>query len=282
MNEFFELIAKKKPEMSKSHRKLADYILENKTQVSFLNITTLASLSDTSEATIVRFCTVLGYKGYPQLRQELQNALQQKITMQDRLTMSKDIYADKEGFLNKIISDDASRVQNVLNNLDTQTFFSVSDCLVNAKKICIVAGRSSTSLARFMQYYFNLIFDDVVLITSTDEASEKYNYFDKDTVVFGITFSRYTKSTIKIMQYAKNQNCTTIGMTDSHASPLAPFCNYLFLAETNVPSILDTYVAPLTIINALISYLCTIQDKNIHDNIQKAELMWKTFDIFDE
>lgn len=282
MNEIFDLIAKKKDEMSKSHKKLAEYILQNKTKVSFLNITTLANLSGTSEATIVRFCSFLGYKGYPQFRNEIQTALEQKVTIQERLSLSKDIYSDKEAFVKQIISDDATRIQNLLQNFDEKTFFSVIDSLTNAKRICIVAGRSTMSIARFMHYYFNLIFDDVCLISNIDDASERYNYFDSDTVVLGITFSRYTKNVIKIMEFAKNANCITVGLTDNYLSPIVPCSKYVLFTETNMPSLFDTYVAPLAMVNAILAYLCHINNVKITENINKAEKLWSAFDTFEE
>lgn len=281
MEKVFDLIINNKENMSKSHKKLSEYILQNKTKVSFLNITALAHESGISEATIVRFCSVLGYKGYPQLRQEIQNALQEKITLQERLTISKDMYSGKEEFVNQIISGDAVYVQNLLNNFDSETFFSIIDCFINSKKICIVAGRSTIALAQFMFYYFNLIFDDVCLISNADDASQKYTYFEEGSVVFGITFSRYSKSTIKIMEYAKKQNCITIGLTDTYISPIIPFCEYSLFAQTNVPSLFDTYVAPLSLINAMIAYLCNVENEKIGSNIQKADKLWGAFDIFE-
>lgn len=282
MNEIFDKIAKAKESMSKSHKKLADYILENKTKVSFLNITTLANLSGTSEATIVRFCSALGYKGYPQFRQELQQALEQKITIHERLRLSKDIDSDKEAFIKQVIEDDAQHVKNILQNLDTDVFFAIIEAFLESKKICIVAGRSTMALARFMHYYFNLIFDDVCLVSTVDEASERYRYFGEDTVVFGITFARYTQSTIHIMEYAKEQNCTTVALTDSYTSPIVPCSTYALFAETEVASLFDTYVAPLSIINAMIAYLCHVKNEKVTQNIEEASKLWSTFHIFNE
>ncbi len=278
----FDLIEKNKESMSKSQKQLAEYILENKIKISFFNIKTLAKNSGISEATIVRFCNSLGFKGYPQLKEKIQQELQQRITMQERLNISRKIYSDKESFVKEIIKEDAKHVENLLNNFDDKTFFTIVEEMLKMKRICIVAGRSTVAVGKFMYYYFNLIFDDVCLVSSIDEATEKYKYFNQDTLAFGITFSRYSKSTLKIMEYAKKQNCITASLTDNFSSPIVPMSDYTLIAETEMPSIFDTYVAPLALINAMVGYICHIKNIEINKNLEKSEKLWKEFDIFKE
>ncbi len=282
MDEIFELIAKRMDGMSKTHKKLANYILENKSNVSFLNISNLAKLSGTSEASIVRFCTYLGYKGYPDFKKELQASVEQRLSIRERLAISANVYENKESFVADIFRDDINNINTTLENLDMNTFFSVCEQILKAKRICIIAGRSAVALGSFLEYYLNLILGNVCLISFVESQADGLSFFGPETLVIGITFSRYTKATLEAMAYAHEQGCVCVAITDSFKSPVVPYSQYAFFTETNMWSLLDTYVAPLTLINAILAYISKLKKDNINERLKTFEKSWKYFNIFDE
>ena len=285
MDEIFQLIIKNRESMSKTQRKLADYIVENRSQVPFLNITSLATLSNTSEASIVRFCTFLGFKGYPEFKNALQASLQEKLSIRERLKMSDVAYAnDDHAFIADIFHDDINSISTTLENLDMNVFFQIIQELQDARQIVIISYRSALSLGVFLEYYLHLIFDHVTLLPTASliEQDEVISGFDSETVVFGITFYRYTKETIHLMEYASRRGCSTIALTDTLQSPVIPFSKHALFAETRLPGMSETYTGPLSIINAIIIYLSKLRKDKLDRKLQSMEQRWVDFDIFDE
>ena len=187
MNEIFEQIAKDMESMSKTHKKLACYLLENHSTVAFLNINTLARLSEVSEATIVRFCTQLGFKGYPDFKKKLQESVAQRLSFKERLAISPTAYGNDECFVTNIFRDDIQNINTTLENMDLSTFYTVVNLLENADQICIVCGRSAVSLGLFLNYYLELILGNSCIITSESDSTSlsKFgpNTVDRKSVV---------------------------------------------------------------------------------------------------
>lgn len=285
MEEIFEIIARRRGHLSKAQKKLADYILNNRTAVPFLNISSLARSAGASEATVVRFCNGLGFKGYPDFRQAMQEAVERQLSIRERLRISENAYTDKSpDFLARIFEDDISNIRATLETLNMNTFFDAMDALISAKSVVISANRSAVALGLFLEYYLRLILGNVVLLSNTHVSMEDevLSEFGKDTVVIGITFHRYTKNTIRLLEYAYNQGCTTIAITDTLQSPAVPFASYAMFAETRLPSLMETFSGPLSIINAIIIYLGRVRSQELDDRLKKMENYWTDFDVFDE
>lgn len=285
MNEIFELIARNKESMSKQQRKLADYIMENQSQVPFLNITALANLSNTSTASIVRFCKNLGYKGYPDLQNALRASVQQRLSIRERLQMQGAVYTDDDyAFIERVFHDDVNSINATLAGLDMDRFLAVMRELQSAQRIIIIAYRSALSLGTFLEYYLRLILDHVVLYPTASfmEQDELLSALDEHTVVLGITFYRYTNETIRLMEYAHRHGCVTIALTDTLQSPVVPYARYTLCAETRLPGMFETYAGPLTIINAMVSYLSKVRRDQLDRKLQSMETRWADFDVFDE
>lgn len=285
MDEIFEQIARQRENMSKTHKKLADYILENRSTVPFLNISNLARLSGASEASIVRFCTQLGFSGYPDFKKALQATVEKRLSIRERLQISGDAYDDdNHTFVANIFKDDINSISATLEGLNMDTFFSVMDELQRAKHIVISANRSALSLGVFLEYYLRMILGDAVLLSQIPIIMEDeiIARFDENTAVIGITFYRYTKSTVHLMEYAHKRGCVTIALTDTLRSPVVPFAKYSLFAETRLPSLSETYAGPLSIVNAMIIYLSKVHRAQLDEKLQTLEKRWADFDVFDE
>ena len=285
MDEIFENIAKKRDQMSKTQRKIADYIISNQSHVPFLNITTLAKASGTSESSIVRFCTFLGYQGFPEFKNALQNSIRHKLSIRERLQLSETAYNNNNhSFLTEVFNNDINSIQTTLNNLDMDYFEEILRILLKAPKIIIVAYRSVFSIGYFLEYYLQMILGNTVMLSNVSQITEDEILadLDSDTVVLGITFHRYTKKTIGIMEYAYNRGCTTIAITDTLQSPVIPFSKYNLLAETRLPSMTETFAGPFSIVNAIIIYLVRERRTELNRRLEHLEKPWSDFDVFDE
>ncbi|MED4219620.1 MurR/RpiR family transcriptional regulator [Priestia megaterium] len=280
MENIYKYIAEQMPNMSKSNLKVAKYILENPNTVPFLTGDKLAKMTGVSHATVVRFATFLGCSGYPELQQYMQSSAQQQLTTTERLKISKEVYSDQDQSVYDIFLDDISNIRSTLERLDIEVFKSAVESLIKAKRVYIVANRSATALGVFLQYYLQFLLEQVELIHSIENVSERIYDLNKDDVVIGISFARYTKSTIKVLSYAKEKEATTVAITDNLLSPLIPFADIPLTASSQMPAFIDSFVAPLSLINALIISAGKEKEENFQDKLESLEGIWDKFDIF--
>jgi DNA-binding MurR/RpiR family transcriptional regulator len=279
MSNVYQLIASKMPQMSKSQAKIAKYILENPNLVPFFTIGKLAEKTGVSEATIVRFANFLGYSGYPELQQYMQYSVQKQLTTVERLHMSHQVYEHEKGVYG-IFQDDIHNIKSTMEQLDLNAFKQAVDSILKADRIYIIANRSATSLGIFLHYYLQIILNNVHILKSMETEVEKtYDLNEKD-VVIGISFSRYTNSTIKMLSYGKKKGATTIAITDNLLSPLVPNADIVLTASSHMPTFIDSFVAPLSLINALITFIGKEKINDIQIKLETLEDIWDHFGIF--
>ncbi|MGG0463556.1 MurR/RpiR family transcriptional regulator [Priestia aryabhattai] len=280
MENVYKHIAEQMPTMSKSNLRIAKYILENPNTVPFLTGDKLAKITGVSPATVVRFSTFLGYSGYPELQQYMQNSAQQQLTTTERLKISKEVYDDQDQSVYDIFLDDISNIRSTLDRLDIKVFKSAVESLTKAKRVYIVANRSATALGVFLQYYLQFLLEQVELIHSIENVSERIFDLNEDDVVIGISFARYTKSTLKVLSYAKEKEATTVAITDNLLSPLIPYADIPLTASSQMPTFIDSFVAPLSLINALIISVGKEKEEDFQDKLESLEEIWDKFNIF--
>lgn len=276
-----EEIAENYEKMSKTQKKISNFVLQNITAVSYYNIQQLAKEVGTSEASILRFCTFLGYKGFPEFKGAIQKLAKEQISMKDRLEISYKAYDDKEAGIAEIFRHDIDRIQNTLNQLDMDIFFKTCQEIILAKKIYILAARSASALGQFFQYYLNMTLGNVELITSMDCGADLLCDVSKEDVVIGITFSRYSRITEKMFRYAYENGAVTVAITDTLLSPIIKNSKYYFLTETSMPTYIDSFVAPLTLINAILTEIGRNRNIELECRLAKLDAFGKHFEIFE-
>ncbi|HLR79459.1 MAG TPA: MurR/RpiR family transcriptional regulator [Bacillota bacterium] len=278
----YQTIAEKVPDMSKSQKKIATYILENPHSAPFLTVGKLAKFSGVSEATVVRFSTFLGYDGYNELQQYMYDSVEKQLNTVERLQMSRTVYGDQEKTIYEIFEDDIANIQSTMENLNLNDFQTAANYMLDAENIYVVANRSAVSLGVFLQYYLEIMFGNSELINSRESAFERMYHLNKNDVVIGLSFARYTKSTIEIVSHAYEKDAKVIAITDSLLSPITHFASISLITSSKMPSFLDSFVAPLSLINALIAFIGKQRPVEINTRLEDLEKIWDQYDIFQQ
>lgn len=276
----YQLIAEKISSMSKSQQKLASYILNNPNTVPFHTVATLSKQAGVSEASVVRFAVFLGYSGYRELQNQMRNSVQAQLTTKDRLKMSSQVYDDSNQAIYDILKDDIANIKITMENLDPVAFSNAQNLLLNAKEIYISANRSAASLGLFLQYYLDIILSNVHLLGPVEHKPEQLNRLNAEDVVVGISFARYSTSTVNMMAFAKERGATTIVITDNLLSPLVPHGDVVLTASSQLPTFFDSFVAPLSLINTLIAFVGKKRMDESEDRLEKLEEIWERFGTF--
>ena len=283
MNDLMNRIQSNLPEFSKGQRLIARYIAEHYDKAAFMTASRLGATVGVSESTVVRFATELGYDGYPHLQKTLQEMIRNRLTAVQRMEVTNDRMGNRD-VLQTVLSADVEKIRMTLDEIDREAFQGAVDALTGARRIYIVGVRSSSALASFLGFYFNLLFENVTLVhtNSVSEIFEQVLRIGPGDVLFGVSFPRYSKRTLSAMQYARDRGARVIALTDSHLSPLARVADHLLLARSDMASFVDSLVAPLSVVNALIVAVGMSRRDEIEQTFNKLERNWEEYDVYEK
>ncbi len=281
MSDVLKKIEESVPSFSKGQKKIAQYIINQYNKAVFMTAAKIAEETGVSESTVVRFADAMGYDGFPEFQQTLQDSVKGKLTALQRFEQASE-HLESRDMLSLVMNSDISRLKATYEQLDKELFEKAVQSISKAKKIYIIGVRSSSALASFLGFYLNLLFDDVRVIstTSVSEVFEQIMRIGKDDVLIGISFPRYSNRTVKALQYAKTNGATVISVTDSKVSPLVEYSDVALLAESGMVSFVDSLVAPLSIINALIVSLGMNKKSEIKGTFDRLEDIWKEYNVY--
>ena len=282
-NDVVEIIESKYKTFSKGHKLIADYIFENSDKVAYMTANKLADAVGVSDSTVVRFAVEIGFEGYPEFLKRLREVVSSKLTSVQRMEITS-LNFEKGDVLDRVINADIDKLKKTLLNIKRDDFNKAIETIINAKTIYILGVRSSASLASFLGFNFNLMFNNVkhVHANSVSEMFEQILNVDENDVVIGISFPRYSRRTVKALKYAKSCNAKIIAITDSYNSPLTDCADYSLIAQSDMVSFADSLVAPLSLINAIIVAIAMTKTEEIGDTFRKLENIWDEYEVYDK
>ena len=272
-----------RPEFSKGQKRIADYILASYDKAAFMTASKLGQTANVSESTVVRFAVELGYDGYPAMQKALREMIRNKLTAMQRIEVSNDRMGN-EDILPMVMHADAENIRLTLEEVDRSGFDHAVNALLTARKIYIMGVRSAFALSNFLGFYFNMMFENVVVAhtNSSSELFEQILRISSEDVIVGISFPRYSKRTVKAMEYAKARGATAIAITDSQASPLVETADHVLLAKSDMASFVDSLVAPLSLVNALIVAVSRRKGAELADTFGKLEKIWDEYEVYEK
>ena len=275
------VIKEKYPELSKGQKRLANYVTENYEKAVFLTAVKLGEVVGVSESTVVRFATQLGYKGYPGFQRALEELVRNRLNSIQRMEVTYGRISQSE-IIQSVLQSDIEKIKLTMSAIDTKAFNMAIDIILNARKIYIVGIRSCEPLASFLSFYLHLIFEDVVTV-STNGSSEMFEQLiriGEEDVIIGISFPRYSVRTLKAMEFASNRKAKVITLTDSIHSPMNLYSSCNLIARSDMASIVDSLVAPLSVINALVVALCLKKQGEVISTLETLEQIWGEYQVY--
>ncbi|MBQ4256199.1 MAG: MurR/RpiR family transcriptional regulator [Oscillospiraceae bacterium] len=277
------IIEEKLPEMSKGQRRIAEFITEHYDKAAFMTASKLGAITGVSESTVVRFAAELGFKGYPEMQKALKGYTSNRITSVQRM----DVVADSlggENILHHSMNFDIEQIRKTLEEIDSEDFDRTVAELAEARNVYVIGARSAAVLARFIVFYLNIMVPSCKIIhtTSTSEMFEQIINIGKGDIMIGVSFPRYSKHTVKAFRFAHENGAKVIAITDSRQSPLAKYADHLLLARSDMGSFSDSLVAPLSLINALITAVGMAKQDYVSHNLERLEEIWDKYEVFEK
>lgn len=280
-NELLRKIDEGYLKFSKGQKKLADFIRKEYDKAAFLTAAKMGDEVGVSESTVVRFAMALGYEGYPQFQRALGDLVRTKLNSIQRMEVTYGRISHGE-ILTSVLQSDIEKIKLTVESIDQEAFELAVDTILEARKIYVVGIRSCAPLASFLSFYLNLVCDDVVTVgtSSPSEIFEQMLRINEEDVIIGISFPRYSVRTLKALEYASNRKAKVITLTDSIHSPMTLYSSCNLIARSDMASIVDSLVAPLSVVNALVVALCMKKQEEVIATLETLEQIWDEYQVY--
>ena len=270
-------------EFSKGQRRIAQYITESYDKAAFMTASKLGKTVGVSESTVVRFAVDLGFDGYPSMQKAMQEMVLNRLTSVQRIEVTNDRIGNQD-VVSMVLQSDIEKLRQTAENVDRKEFQAVVDAILNAKNIYILGVRSVAPLANFLGYYLNYMFNNVRIVTAsgTSEMFEQIVGIGREDVVVAFSFPRYSAATLKAAQYCRSTGATVIAITDNREAPLAQSADRVICAKSDMVSLVDSLVAPLSVVNALIVAIASKREKELHRTFDALERIWDQYHVYEK
>lgn len=282
-DDILSLLQAKAPSFSKGQRAISKYITESYDKAAFMTASRLGKTVGVSESTVVRFAVELGFDGYPSMQKAMQEMVLNRLTSVQRIEVANDRIGDQD-VLSMVLQSDMEKLRQTGETVSREDFRAAVNAILGAKRIYIMGVRSAAALANFMGYYLNYMFSNVHIITTSgcSEMFEQIIDINSQDVVVAFSFPRYSASTVKGAQFCRSAGATVIGLTDTRVSPLGKNCDYVLTAKSDMVSLVDSLVAPLSVINALIVALASKREQEIAKTFDSLERVWEEYNVYEK
>ena len=267
---------------SKGQKRIAAYILDSYDKAAFMTASKLGKTTQVSESTVVRFAAELGYKGYPEMQKALQEVVRTRLTSVQRIEAADSQFMGQD-VVSMVLQSDMNTLRLTGEALDRQALADSVDAILAAKNVYLLGVRSSNVLARFLNFYLRIMLGNVHLVepSATSEIFEQLMHIGAGDVVIGISLPRYSRRTARSMHFAKNNGATCIAITDNHQAPLAKESDHVLIAKSDMVSFVDSLVAPLSVVNALVVAISQKMGKEFSQTMAEMEAIWEEYDIYE-
>lgn len=281
--DILSILQAKAPEFSKGQRLIANYITTSYDKAAFMTASKLGKTVGVSESTVVRFAVDLGFDGYPNMQKAMQEMVLNRLTSAQRIKVASNRIGDQD-VVSMVIQSDIDKLRQTAETVSREEFQAAVNAVLLAKRVFIIGVRSAAPLANFLGYYLNYMFNNVHIVTAsgTSEMFEKIVGVNSEDVVIAFSFPRYSTATVKAAQYCRSTGANVIAITDNAQSPLGVNADRVICTKSDMVSLVDSLVAPLSVVNALIVAIAAKREEEVHRTFETLEHIWDQYHVYEK
>ena len=282
-NHFLAILQEKEPTFSKGQKRIARYITDSYDKAAFMTANRLGKTVGVSESTVVRFAVDLGFDGYPSMQKAMREMVLNRLTSVQRIEVANNRLGDQD-VVSMVLHSDMEKLRQTSETISREEFSATVNAILKAKRVYILGVRSVAPLANFLGHYLNYMFNNVHVISgfSAGEMFEKIVGVNSEDVIIAFSFPRYSASTTKGARYCRSAGATVVGITDSKDSPLGQCSDHVLVAKSDMVSLVDSLVAPLSLVNALIVAIAAKREKELSQTFANLERIWDEYDVYEK
>ena len=281
MEELFQQISAKYKTLPPSQRKVAEYFFHHLNQAILLNATQIATQAKVSEATVIRFVNGLGFSGLSDFKRVVGQKILADYSTSTRLIESAKTLEGRSSLFSDILMGDIDKIRALGSQITEKTFNQAVEKLCSARELYILGLRSSHALAFYLAFDLRFFLDSVRLVElGVGDLPEQFRDIGPSDVLVVISFKRHTQETVKITEKIKKKGPFIIAITNSELSPTAQLSDMALIAETKIPAYFESYTAPMSLLNALITAIALREKDKAIPMLNRLEKEFELFDTF--
>ena len=239
--------------LSTSRQKLLTQILDEADETFFLSSRDLGRRYGVDSATIVRTVQAMGYKRFADFTRDLRNHFVTQITPYASMRAATKKQQSVIDYVNQSIDNDLSNLNSLKSTFDAKKIVDLAKQIQGARRIVVVGLDFASSLALSLSYALvRLGCDAEAPFGSSGSVQNKVSILTPKDLLIAISFGKCLRESVDAVLQARERSVPTFGITDGDATPIARYCDSYLTASTGRSSFLDSYVAPVAIINAIL------------------------------
>ena len=275
--DFSQIISEKYKDLTKSEKQIADYLRNNQEESAFLSAGEIANRLDLSEATLVRFARSLGFDSYPAMREVLQENFRRRVTHSARLRSRLDDLREAGDIFERLVVSEMDYMTQSLESVNRDALHQAVELMESRKRIYIFGLGPSVSLVELMRIRLERFGHQVIPLTSSGrEFLEPLVSMTEQDLLFVICFFDVTPALQLLLDYAGDQKCPVIMLTDTLGSIIGAKATVVLSARRGPVSGFHSLVVPMTIINSLLLAMGG-EEGGVMENLDKLDQLRERF-----
>jgi len=264
-----------------SQQKVAEYLTQHLDDALILKANQLAKKAGVSEATFTRFITRLGFSGFSEFKREIGNFIIQGNSTAERLAESAETFGISDSVFLEILRGDIENIHKITNGISNELFEKAVGKLSSAKSIYLLGLRSSYALAFYLAFNLRFFLKSVSLVKpGIGDIPEQVLSAGKGDVLVALSFKRFTRDVVNIVEKIKRKKTYIITITNSHLSPIAQLADMSLVVETEIPTYIESFTAPMSLLNAFITAVALKKKKQALPALTKLETEFEEFETY--
>jgi len=269
---FSQLISESFPKLTKSERRIANYLNQNQDDAAFLSAAEIAERLQLSEATMVRFARTLGYESYPAMRAVLQENFRHRLIHSARLRSRLDDLRVDGDIFERVVASEIDYLTEALQTLDRNAFSAAVELLRTHQRIFVFGLGPSTSLVDLLEIRLTRSARHVITLNSSGrEMLEPMLLMNDSDLLIAIGFFDVNPSLQIVLNYANQQKTPIILLTDTLGSIVGQKADVILAARRGPVSAFHSLTIPMTILNALLLAISSVDQDKVMENLDKLD-----------
>ncbi len=272
--DFNQLISDTYKNLTKSEKRIANYLRKNQEESAFLSAGEIADQLGLSEATWVRFARALGFSSYPAMRSLLQEAFRRRVTHSARLRGRLEDLRQGGDIFERLIVSEIDYLSHALETVDRDALQKSVELIQNCERVYVFGAGPSISLANLMDVRLHRFGYNVIpLTTGGREVLEPLLLLTNRDLLFMICFFDVSPTQQMILEYANEVKCPIILLTDTLGSIIGDKADVVLTAKRGPMAEFHSLVVPMTIINTILLALANENRDHVMTNLDRLDQM---------
>jgi len=265
----------------KRRKRVVKYIIDNPDDIAFLTVRELATKLKVNPATIVRACKELGFAGFTDLKNHQKELYRKRLTGYDSMLDKLQTDSPLEDVIKSSFATDIDVLTRTASQISWQSIVDVVKKISQSNRTYIIGLEAARSIAIYLTSELRTYLPNVQeVVHGNGYLFDFMRHFQKDDVVFAISFGRCIRQTVLAIKEAFERDITTISITDSKLSPLYKYSHISLLTTCSGETHFSAFIGAWSLSNAIITCCAELEREHSLEQLKKVKEQWEEANIY--